>query len=268
MAFYIPKKQEFWQRKPGGPQEVNWANPLTEGLVSVCYEGNPKTGWHDAITGDDYPVTGVLSRIETHDREGIGGNYPNGNAVVKPSINIDEVFLFALADLGSTATYAAGQEATLIRKNNAWAISFFPNESKLRCLTATSGATGWTVNVDVAVPFSENTLHSFAQTYADGDGVGRYLDGKYYGAYDATGLVAANANLLNIAGGIGHATLGSPRGGLFLSVIGEKTKSSEEVAALSEAPYQILKPRQNYWVMPTAAPTWMVRLPKAAHYKP
>ena len=261
MAILIPRKKEFWQRKPSVGQEVDWGNNLSEGLLI-------------------YQPLELSSTNEVRNLAGEHGGY------IDPDVNITEEGLsysgaYTSNDIAyATQTPPTGGSFTLITRalttyvpsgdiypnivstrdagNNRFALFLDGNEADAaKTVMALQNNVGTAIKAKLPKPPTDEFV-VYGATYDDlGDRQARLQ----ISTENAVAVSAALTGTLEPYNNEG-IYLGNRRAGgrqwdgvisdfYFFNV----AKSNEEVRSLVDAPYQILKPRKKYWVLPTAAAT-------------
>ena len=131
--------------------------------------------------------------------------------------------------------------------------SFVITSNGLRVEIAGSG---YTSNIAVASNRDVAVGLSFDGTNLGGHTLFRqYLDTGEYASASSAGTSAVNTALENIYTGSYYSTSADRclNGALYDCWLMEGELYEDEFLSLAENPYQILKPRRKYWVLPTAA---------------
>lgn len=228
--------------QPQGPVEIDWANPLTRGLVSALVPDG--AGYVDYLRSASYPATSGLVR---HSRPGKivsldGTGYTNLGVT-----SIGGVNLFASAASGSWSVVTcakgatAGSTGTFLAKAGATdaskTLQIFRSGTGLQTpaviLRGTQVQTGW--------GFSDTDYHQYAVTFEAETAVAiAYGDADKQVALAIGGAAEQAENIVIGArtGGAGARLTGETSYTYFFS----RALSQPEVASLYRNPWQIFRP--------------------------
>ena len=245
MTFVIPRKREYWHdRKPPNP-EVDWGHELSDGLAEFVL---PETAHLETF--------GSSAFIRPFD-EGLGftsESAGSGHIVAERRIvsginhsTITSVFKSAAGSVNNATLYSERNTGNAIHKlvfgiGDTTKLSFvFRNDN------------GDLINTEDLVPIDLDRGTSFGAFVIDGQSSRRiYCDGEL-----AENTTTYNNNM----SGSDRATIGADFSdnavyypeGILATGLYTRALSTEELEALDLNPYQILKPRRSYTVLPEEA---------------
>lgn len=220
--------------QPQGPVEIDWANPLTRGLVFA--DAGPRLGYSRSLgfTGANF-VSGSVSEVSAHvgaavsiDAEGSSYFSYGAAAQIGPPLTILSVYVLTVAP-----TIAGRLFGNVLASNYGYALA--PNATNARLLLSRSGAnlvlTGaphalGRVKVDVGVVDAASArLFENGVLTAGPTGHG--------GVATATGVLRIGADNSGSAG-VRHVNFGG--------MVWARALSPAEVAAVSANPWQLFRP--------------------------
>ena len=228
MAILIPRKKEFWQRKPEGLLEVDYGNDLTANLFGFVLVHDTQV--IDLVSRDVYSATTSV----THGVDDVG-EYISGGRYVVPTVGDQRTVVFK----SSLSSSPLGGEYALQGKtgSNIEYYSYIITgqvSAKLSSgdfvfsgLTPVSNAT-----VDWLVAFDggdrDIQIHSNNEIYR-GTQTGKPTSdtSEHYFGYDTD---VKTRHLITYS----------------------SVKNLGDLETLVENPYQVIKSRRKYWVLPTA----------------
>lgn len=252
MAILIPRKKEYWQRKPSYEGEIDWANSLSDKLVGYWLLNNSTynlanmeeasevnaPGWINNENGAGLRFTdGVNDYLDAGDKS----DYGCTNAVTI----ISQARFSVLGDSRTVLAKGVGGSST-----HAYDLKYHTGALALRASLRTSSAQ---TNIDGA------TTPTIGQTYTVGmgwddvdDNAFIYLDGAQDGSGTFAGPIQTNTAPVIIGSVPGWSGAGEMAGDIWYSALWNRRLDADEHKSINEAPYQILKPRRKFWVVPAA----------------
>jgi len=260
MTFFIPRKKEIWQRNPSTLQEIDWSNTFSDGLVSSFDYIDIK----DGVDGQEATL------FDTANNDSAQLNITGGWGAV--GTNADRL------DVDSQAIYDAvdGNSWT-------WAIRFKLNGLSNDCVLAGMGSPklgtmsfGPMLDTGGEFRFTTKAVAGWYTALLKGStprDLGVWCDATiiYDGAnltlvyngtpetpvpFPASNFPAAGGTAFSIGNGrrfSGSEDYFTENNAQDYFRFYSRNLSVEEVVDLQVNPYQILKPRQKYWLLDIAA---------------
>ena len=245
MAILIPRKNEFWQRKPTGLVEIDWGHELSVGLV-------------DLITPESHDLakSTVSDSIDEYDADGLGFSCSASSAGF---VYKDEIVVSNLDN--STVTLVFGNDSvtaqdTLYAERNTGNPIFkvttgISSPDKLSFVFRNDG--GNLINLATQVDMDTSLRSHFGAYITNGtNSRSIYCDGNIAentSNYNNTLTTSNKSRICSDAADIGTRY----SGGVMMVGLYSRSLLTEELDSLNENPYQPLKPRRKYWVLPAAA---------------
>ncbi len=243
----LPQK---WTSQPQTPVQIDWSNPLTQGLIGAINAGAPVStrvgnppfvataqGIGHNANGSSYLVTNATSPIASaatiffvgnliHNTTGIGGL------------------------LGGIGTNSSGSQLFIIQNNN------YPGTAKPRALIrlVDAGGVSTAESATLSVGASSTAIEAWAATYAGtAASITLYRNGVDDTGGRANSAASGSATSFNrvCLGGVDRGTDGfSPSGQItLLSLAWNRALSPSEIKSLSKNPWQIFERRsRRIWV--------------------
>ncbi|MBV1888711.1 MAG: LamG domain-containing protein [Proteobacteria bacterium] len=243
MSIFIPRKKEFWSRRPVGEQEINWGHWASDGLVYYSLLNSTGTptdiagGFDSSLrTNADPDFDGLLVN-NTDDPSNSGAEIVGSN-----SGDLDFTSDFTIvAEVTKTLASLGDDYRTIFGKRNDSGYQYqfrVTNDNKLNLLTTGSSiASSYTLAVDeraaVAVS-SDSSGRIFNKNSSTETGIFRSI--SHVGAPAVIGSNSVSGASNQAFGGVIHR----------LSAYSKKLEA-EELIELAEAPYQLLKARKTYF---------------------
>lgn len=236
--FYNPRK------KPVGPVEIDWDNPLTEGLVFAEFLLNERRERIEPFTGLRSTHTGNLkfsksSEGVAFDPEGFGGVITYG-ASDWWDFGADDFTVIVRSNppaSGITADFSNGGGGNQWRLNPNFNQSAASSPGDYAFLTyAGSFLNAGTSGANVA----DGEVHTWGGSRTGND-LGLYRDGALIASNSGTPKnVTAGTNTDMQVGGWNAGA--SPSTQIYFALAFRKGKSAAEMKKIADKPYQILKP--------------------------
>ena len=260
MAILIPRKKDYWQRKPSVGQEVDWGNSLTDGLIG--YWLNDGSHQSNIVTSDAVTLNGTATYGESGGESVALFDASTGCYIESPKIasldGSNGMTVLTTAKLGVRDVYS-GIMTQFTSSQNGWSLQM--NNAANTLLIAVRN--GSDAHYSGGSPTLSTTDYKTLGFIYDGTGatdrdkVRPFLDGKEVTDMPiaAAGFpTALGTNTADIRFGNTAIDTGLFYGGeIGVSALWGQAVQAEDYTALQENPYQILKPRRKYWVLPTAA---------------
>ena len=238
MSFFIPRKREYWQRRPTSPVELNTGHVLSPSYGLWLFDGAGN------LAQQNFPTIGS-SVEQTPEGLSFSGAENDSNSVdLNPGSSLPEDMTISM--IGSPSDLAR-DHALLHAGNNQFQWWIDTSGGSLR-LGLFAGAAIFSTQ---EIPANKDSVLS--ATCKGVANTGRaYIDGGLAASGDIGSNSWSGYSASTIR--IGTATNGKYYKGLYSYLyIDSVAREDAEVQALAEAPYQILKPRRSYWHMPVAA---------------
>lgn len=241
--------------KPTGLVEIDWSNTLTKGLVGLWLLNDK--GNHSLNLVNDQIATHVSdagnspTRVVSHGEQALEFYDATGERVDVPDNPIydcqDAISIFALATVDSVADVR-----TIISKGqggqagHAWDIKYHTSPNAVRVsLRSTSGQT----NIDGATAPAVGKRHSWGMGWSDiDDNAYVYFDGKQDGSGTFAGQIQTNAQDVTIGNVDAWLGAGEFSGTISYVALWDTRITGADHKALSDNPYQLLKPIQGLYV--------------------
>ena len=259
MAILIPRKQEFWQRQPGAIREIDYSRELARGLTTLI-TGVGDGRLYDIAHGSDFASNTATVRNGT---DGIGAEYASqytkfqnhddysitGAMSIAAIIDIDTLTNYSGIAACQTTTQIGGFE---LRAGNG------QTDSKVMIHRANAGGfrqhrpttnalIAGDKNAYIGISAADGLLETVPAMYVKG--VKQTLSVGGNGTGQAT-LATGELNVGQRYDGVTRLD-----GAVYYLAFWDVELSEEEHAELRQNPYQLLKKRQKYWVLPTAGAT-------------
>jgi len=239
MAILIPRKKSYWYKKPIGPQQIDHNHWAAYKLYDYwLLDANNPAG---LVTGDEYSILGSTIDVES-DRiitNGSGDYLDMGNIPISSWDSAS--FLIGYEDyVGATASFS---RLFSVAKDGGDDIRIMPVSSTAANLDWDDGAftrqgiSGLSSQASTIV-LSHTGSSNEQYTYSNGES-------KFDGAdtLDTTGFVGT----LRVGRGTNTAYI---KASYIVCVAFKEALSREESQSLSEAPYQLLRPKKTYFLFP------------------
>jgi len=250
MTFFVPRWERFKDKKPTTPQEIDWSNELTDGLVLAAYPSEPKT---IDLVAQQVSSRGAQNAIYIGD-DGLVTRYDNNYDAFPgtPLETVSEYSVTMRCGMDNTSSWGwsglfgkinhAANFLTGFKVYNYWGSNQFNFSNLTTDITLTglysalisAKLSTFTLNVDksnlLSLTHEKNTLLSLINVGVTTPGVGDFLVFGNTDVQQSYGQVAFT---------LAHA----------------RSLSSDEIVALHEAPYQILKPHRKWFIFGSTTTT-------------
>ena len=243
MSIFIPREKTFWQRRPTAKQEVNrshWAGGLAHSAAVFCGDS------YDSATSE------ILSDADVVYEQNHAIFDGDTSRILVDSYNHTDV----VSIISRIATFDAAKTNRAIfskydgssSDNDSFMLR--QDATSMQMFVRKSGGTSW---ASASVSGLVQNIASDVAGVFDGNDVYSYLDGISAGA-SYSGSMRANSGAANYIGVHSNrqANQGFEGSIEYLHVF-HAGFDADQVASLHENPYQILKPRRSYWLMPSGS---------------
>ena len=249
MAILIPRKKDYWQRKPSIPVEIKTDIGLSRAFI---LDGD---GVKDLVAGRDGINSGaVYSSNETADSVlSFNGTTDYVNLGTEPyhSGKLAIISGFTARSIAAYQMIVANDESV----TNARDFQFRTNASTglIEFIPFVGGVNYSAVSTTPAV-VGERLV---AGCNHDGTTSKVYIDGAMEGSAAVSGNLDADGGHLALGARIRNAAVTDIvdyfNSDIEFAWVFNRSLSDDEHQEYAANPYQILKPRRKYWVLPTAA---------------
>ena len=257
MSILIPRKKEFRQRKPDNP-EIDWGHWRSNGLEFFStVDGDAVAGSEPSTVGTPETVDSADGYVRKYNADNEYDGYSLSDAGVISPLGL--TVAGRLITTGATSARVASK-ATGDAVNNPFRISWqtnLPHSAEDGFYFIRAGANKYQAwESPAGLPFSQSTDEFYAITSAD-DATGT-APTIYVGTSSATATASySNGASQAVTGSNAQLRLGNwnTGGDIRLGWFGlwSLEQGAEELLEISESPFEGLKKRRKYWVLPTAA---------------
>ena len=257
MAILIPRKKAFWQRKPYAGGEVDLANEIASELYSA---GN------SLMVYGDGSFVGVNGAPLTNNN-GYGVDDTNRYEATATS-NYVEIGPSNILDGATELTVCAEVVAQAIpvvstQIVSQWGGTFvyqFAVDASGRFFFLVNGGSNYAVNFETTLLDEVGESYSVAVKWTAGNAIEGWVNGVRQATSALLGTPASVSSLSTSGSNksrIGYKQDGGAAllGGIGFASVTPADIDDDHLQAFSENPYQIIKPRRKYWVLPTVSGT-------------
>lgn len=270
-AIILPHR---WRRQPQGPVAIDWAHPLAQGLASfvlplgtAAFDIAKGVALAPSLGGPVLPVVRESGRGLRTITNGAG--LPTNGAYFAPSSpiagTVGDMTLFSVIHPLGLPTQA----------NSLGVFGFGSSVSINQTVALMNGATDGTLirflvrndaNVALAdmssgsIPaFIQGSTRSIAGVFRSAGASSTYVNGRVASTAATTASGTITMNRQYVGALVRTTTVNGFDGAVFVSAAWKRALEDAEVAALSENPWQLLRPVQRrIWVEAGATPIGLV----------
>lgn len=231
-------------RKPTGDVEIDWSNPLARGLTHA-YLLNESTGaainLASGVRSNTVGLTRAIAKGQKVTRHDGSGDY-----IVCNDVDVTDKFsgyAFASHDVENQARH-------IVSRHPGWFLA--GNTSPAGMRFAINTGTETSVVIEAWSNLDLDTLYGYGVTY-DGATVETYLDGAGKNSVAKTGNINNTGETrIGAYWNDPTSTSFSWDGDISIVLLWDRAISAAEHSLVHANPYQILKPKTNYFYVPQA----------------
>lgn len=232
-------------RKPTGDVEIDWSNPLARGLTHA-YLLNESAGAAINLVSGDRSNTVGLTRVIAKGQK-VTRHDGSGDYIVCDDVDVTDKFsayVFASHDVEN-------QSRHLVSRHPGWFLAGNTSPAGMRFSINTGTETS--VVIEAWSNLDLDALYGYGATY-DGATVETYLDGAGKNSVAKTGNIN-NTGETRIGAYWNNPTSTSFSwdGDISIVLLWDRAISAAEHSLVHANPYQILKPKTNYFYVPEVA---------------